>query len=857
MFRCLLVCFLTLIPANLRAQAPTPAPEAPLRTAGDRPIDIQNIRLDLKVDLPKKSVDAVATIDFVPLRPLASVDLDAVEFEVKSVSLIVGKEDKKSLRFRHDGEKLTIDLPADAVAEGKSAQFVIAYRVRDPKAGLHFFGPTPNEPNVPLTVWSQGEAITNRYWIPCLDHPGEKQTSELVVTAPKGFEVLSNGKLIERLENPDDTVTFHWKQTKPHVSYLITLVVGKFDVVTEEWKGIPVTYYVPPGRKQDVARTFGRTREMLDFFSMRFGIQYPWEKYAQVCVEQFTSGGMENTSATTLVESAIIDERSALDRDSDRLIAHELGHQWWGDLVTCRDWAHLWLNEGFATFCEIIWAEHHQGADEAQYALLGKARGAITGGRTRPIVDRRYAGPRLMFDSRAYPKGGWVLQMLRAKVGEKVFWKAIRRWGTEYAHKSAETADFRRTMEQVTGMSLERFFYDWTERPGNPDLGVKIEYDAKDKFVKLTVNQKQAGEAFHFTLPIHIHVEGVSQPIVFNPEVTDKDRTLYVPVPDRPTMVLIDPELTVLAEFKIEKGRDLWKEQLLNGPTVASRVRAAEHFGNSKTPADRELLAKALKEEKFWGVASDIANALGKSGGDVCRDALIAGIMHKDPKVRRACVIQLGKYVRDEKVAKALKDLLQKGDPSVAVESSAIRSFAQLQQPDTVAVLLPWLAKESPNETLRSAALFALGSAQDLSALDTLIAWTKKGKPLESRTAALGALGNLASTANPSEAERKQIVDAIAACLDGEGSRVRRAAVSAIRDLGKEASPNLTVLQAIADHDPDDRIADLAKRSVEAIRNNAPAPVEVKRLRDELDRLRKANEELQERLDKFIQTEKK
>src|SRR5438093_8464289 len=389
----LLLCALCVSVVNLPAQAPI---TEPLRTAVDRPIDIQHIRLDLKVDLPKKTVDARASIRLRSLRRIASITLDAVDFEVKRVTITAnGKEEAAT--FSHDRGKLIVDLDPAWLAE-RTALLRIDYRVREPKDGLFFFGPTPEEPDVPLTVWSQVEPITNRYWFPCVDHPNQRQTTELVVTVADGFEALSNGKLIEKRNNADKTVTFHWRQDKPHVSYLVTLVVGRFDVVREEWQDLPVLYYVPKGHKDDIARTFGRTRDMLAFFSKRFGVDYPWEKYAQVVVEQFTAGGMENTSATTLTEFALHDQRSMLDSSPDGLIAHELAHQWWGDMVTCRDWAHIWLNEGFASYAEALWDEHSKGPDEYAYNVWQKADRAISGGKQRPVVDHRYPNPSSVFD---------------------------------------------------------------------------------------------------------------------------------------------------------------------------------------------------------------------------------------------------------------------------------------------------------------------------------------------------------------------------------------------------------------------------------------------------------------------------
>jgi aminopeptidase N len=844
------------------------APAEPLRTTADRPIDIQHIRLDLRVDLPKKTVEGRATLQVRSLRPIAAISLDAVGFEVSKVTLATGDK-AEPLRFSHGGRKLAIDLepawPAD-----RSGVLRIDYRVREPRAGLHFFGPSPGEPDVPLTVWSQGEPDTNRYWFPCRDQLNQRQTTELVVTVADGLEVVSNGKLVERQSHPDKTVTFHWRQDKPHPAYLVTLVVGPFDIVREEWNQLPVLYYVPRGHKDDVARSFGHTREMLTFFSQRFGIDYPWDKYAQVVVEQFSAGGMENTSATTLTDRALHDQRSSLDSSSDGLVAHELAHQWWGDLVTCRDWAHIWLNEGFASYAEVLWAEHAKGPDEAAYQLVQKARAAIAGGKERPIVDRHYASPWLMFDARAYPKGAWVLHMLRRRLGEEAFWKCIQRYGTEHRLQSADTTDFRKTLERVTGRSLERFFYDWTERPGHPVLEITTDYLADSKQVRIAVKQTQTGEAFHFPLKIAFNrnltppptASKVDPPLpTLRPreverEITEKEQTFYFDM-DRPELVEIDPDQAVLAEIKETKSRELWLKQLTQSPGVAARIRAAEHFGQSKAPADREALAAALASEKFGGVQGEIVAALGESGGDSSRDVLIQGLQHARPKVRRACVEQLGKFPRDGKVAAALKALLHKGDPSYFVEAAALGAYGKLQQPDTVAVLSPWLDKSSHNEVLRSAALDGLGHAQDLSALDMLTVWTKRGKPRACRAAALAGLARLAQTANPSDEQRQRIVAAVAACLDAEGPIVRRGAVAALRDLGRSAAPTLATLEAIARHDPDEHLRELARKAVEQIHSNTPTPVELTRLREELERLQRANEALRDRVDKFEQRERR
>ncbi|HEV3258240.1 MAG TPA: M1 family aminopeptidase [Gemmataceae bacterium] len=844
----------------VRAQAPA---AGPLRTAGDRPIDIQHIRLDLRVDLPKKTVAARATLRLRSLRPIAAISLDAVGFEVSRVLLGTNDKDGSPVPFAHDDRKLVIDLDPSWPAD-HAATLRIDYRVREPKAGLYFFGPTKAEPDVPLTVWSQGEATTNRYWFPCLDQPNQRQTTELVVTAADGFEVVSNGRLVARRTDPvHKTVTFHWLQDKPHAAYLVTLVVGQFDVVREEWRHVPVLYYVPRGHKDDVARTFGRTRAMLGFFSRRFGIDYPWDKYAQVVVEQFTAGGMENTSATSLTDRALHDARSMLDSSPDRLIAHEMAHQWWGDLLTCRDWAHIWLNEGFASYGEVLWVEHHEGADEGAYDLWQKSREATAGDKNGPVVDRHYSSAFAVFDARAYPKGAWVLHMLRRRLGDDVFWKCLRRYGTEHRLQSVDTDDFRKTLEQQTGRSLERFFYDWTERPGHPVLEVATEYLPETHQARVAVKQTQTGEAFQFPLKIAFTCAGAKagqaagKPLVVEEPVNDKSQVFFVPLPGRPAAVELDPDQAVLAEINEQKGRELWLSQLSGASGVAARIRAAQHFGQSKAPADREALAAALMGEKFWGVQAQVAAALGESGGDAARDALVRGLKHAHPKVRRACAEQLGRFRHDATAAAALKSILHQGDASYFVEAAALGAYAQIQPADAVAVLVPWLDKPSYYEVLRSAVLAGLGKSQDPAALDTLLAWSKRGKCRTCRVAALLALAELAQTGKLTDAQQKQLVTAVADSLEGETPTIRRSAVMALSGMGRLAAPARGALETISRHDPLDGMRELARRAVDQVRSNTPVPSELSRLREELDQLKRSNEQLRERLDKFDKVQRK
>jgi aminopeptidase N len=839
------------------APAQTP-PTEPLRTAGDRPIDIQHIRLDLRVDLPDKTVEGVATLRFRSLRDVRHVSLDAAGFTVQKVTLARGDGEPAPARFSHDGQKLVVDLDP-AWPAGQAGTLRVTYRLHEPKQGLHFFGPGKGDPDAPLTVWSQGEPVSNHYWFPCLDQPDQRQTTELVVTTARDFDVISNGKLVERKDGPDgQSATFHWRQDKPHPAYLVTLVVGRFDVVREEWDKVPVVYYVPRGEKDKVARTFGHTREMIDYFSRRFGVRYPWDKYAQIVAYQF-GGGMENTSATTLGDT-LQDERSVLDGDSDWIIAHELAHQWWGDLLTCRDWAHIWLNEGFASYAECLWDEHAHGRDAYDYNLFHKAAGAIAGGKDRPIVDRRYRNPDSMFDNRAYPKGAWVLHMLRRRVGDDAFWRSVARYANAHRLQSVETSDFRRAVERESGRDLDRFFYDWTERPGSPVLDVHSEYLPEARQAHVVVKQTQAGEPFQFPLTLAFAVPGADKPVVVEQDMTGREMTFVVPLPGRPTRIDVDADYTLLGEVNETKARDLWQAQLLEGPNVAARVRAARHFARSKDDADRQLLARALAGEKSWGVRVELAGAVGDAGGDAARDALLQGLRDVEARVRRACLGRLEKFKDDAKVVAAVAGVLRNGDPSYAVEGAALDLYARQGHKDAVATIRPWLSKPSRHDTLRGAALRALGHTGDAAALETLVEWARPGHPVQARAGALQGLAHVAQKAKPDDGQRRQITRAFTEALGSDSTLVRFTALSAVREMGAAAADLLPALDKLSQDPSSERMRDFVRQTAEQVRSKQTAGAtssDLAKLREEVMRLRQEQEALRERLEKYEKSAKR
>lgn len=815
----------------------------------DRPAEMQHIRLDLDVDLPKKRVQSVATLKMKASAPTSTITLDAVDLDVKSVRTAVGAAAPVDTRFANTGKTLEVFFAAP-IPSGQEASIIVEYVVQDPKQGLHFFAPTDETPDAPYQVWSQGESEENRYWFPCFDHPSDMQTTEIAVTVDSKYRALSNGKLVESKPAGEGRMTYHWVQSEPHVSYLVTLVVGDFHVKTDTWRGKPVEYWVPPDRVADIDRSFGNTTKMLDFFSEKIGVEYPWAKYAQVCCHQY-GGGMENTSATTLGENTLHDERGHLDGDSEGLVSHELAHQWFGDLLTCRDWAHLWLNEGFASYFEALWDEKLNGADDYAYNMFEKSGGAISGGKTLPIVHRGYTDPDQQFDGRAYPKGAWVLHMLRCRLGEETFWKVINRYVSEHKHQTVETDDFRRTIERVSGKNFERFFFDWTERPGCPVLSVATNWDESERSAEVTIKQTQEGDAFVFPLTIEFRCDGDAKPTVLTRNIDSKQTTVVVALAGRPTMVRIDPGNTVLKEITEEKGRELWVAQLAGDPDPIGRIRALRALAKNKTDANRRELSKALAGDKFWAVRVEAAKSLQDMGGDIARDGLLAGLKDDKPQVRRECVEGLGKFEGDELARTAAEKLVLEGDPSYRVESAAIDSYAKLVPDGAKARLLTSLERSSPREVLRSAALRALGAQDDPSVLALLSEWCGKGKPNECRQAAFGALADAAVRQNVDGAALDGVIKTLVGGLDSSARRVRGSAISALGALGRRASSALPELRRIAASDAGERTIRAANTAIESITKDTPGTQQLADLGKKVQELAKENEGLKDRLSKL------
>ena len=432
----------------------------------ERTYHVHHYKLNLTFDEKNKTCKGEVAITLSPLRSeLDTLRLDAAEMNIQKVTLR-----GKPLEYRTEAETLVIVLD-HRYAYGESLSVSVAYDVSSPKRGLYFVKPDSGYPNKHWQVWSQGEADDNHFWFPCYDYPNDFSTSEMYATVNEKFTAIGNGKLMDVKDNPKQHAkTFHWLESKPHVSYLISIIAGEYIDVTQKSGALTIHNYVYKNQKGLAMNSFSKTPRMMDFYSKKIGYPYPWEKFAQTVVQDFIYGGEENVSAVTLTDVTMHDARAHLDNSSDGLVAHELAHQWWGDLVTCRDWSQAWLNEGFATFFENQFLEFDKGKDESQKEMHDTQNSlSITdvGDHRRATVSNYYFRPIELFDGHIYGKGACVLAMLKDYLGEELFWKSINHYVHKHAFDNVETNDFKIAIEEVTGQNLEWFFVRPKLRVGN------------------------------------------------------------------------------------------------------------------------------------------------------------------------------------------------------------------------------------------------------------------------------------------------------------------------------------------------------------------------------------------------------
>jgi aminopeptidase N len=701
-------------PATVNQEEEAPrwvAKKGPYNPEETRYFHLIHTALDVRPDWGKQYLYGKATLTLSPyFYPQTEVVLDAKGFQINRVGLLAAK-DTLPLTFNYNEEKLSVNLPK-TYTRRDTFQLFIDYVARPNELatkgsqaitsdkGLYFINPLGEEPQKPVQLWTQGETQANSCWFPTFDAPNVKTRQELAITVDTAFTTLSNGKLVTQRFHPDGTRTDYWKQEKPHTPYLFMLAVGKFVIVEDEpWNDVPITYYMEPEFAPYAKAIFGRTREMIDFFSKKLDFPYPWEKYAQVIVRDFVSGAMENTSASVFMEQLNVDDRYLLDRNWDQIIGHELFHQWFGNIVTCESWANLPLNEAFANYSEYLWAEHYEGVDAASMIWEEELDTYLleADSKQEPLIRYYYSDREDMFDSHSYSKGGLVLHLLRNHVGDDAFFESLSLFLKKHAYQAAEIHHLRLAFEEVTGQDMHWFFDQWFMAPGHPKIYVSQSYQNDTLNVRVRQQQDTRYTGI-FRIPVEIDVWVGGEKQTHHVVLEEAEASfIFNTGGQEPNLVHFDPRSTIPCDIDYVKPTEAFIFQFYNAEGLLAKKQALLE------------LANGLQEANIRNVFTD-------------------ALSHPHWKIREIALEAFAEYEGTGKAALAdrFKQMALK-DPKSLVRAMALQVLASF--PIGYLDVFEKAMKDS-SYTVASAAIYAYANQQGLDLVDKL----KEFEPLDDLT---------------------------------------------------------------------------------------------------------------------------
>jgi aminopeptidase N len=676
----------------------------PVQVERSRSFDFIHYRVSLTFDLDAKVFKGENAITLTPLSD--HVDhcvLDAEEIVITDAVDETGQE----LHYVQ-GDTTVVITFSRALSYGDTLTFTVAFRGDDPQEGFFFDDATDDHPQMVSTDSWPDEA---HHWIPLYDYPNDKVTHELIVTAPAGNRVLSNGRLVGVVEDAGaGTTTWHWSQEQPHATYLFMLAIGPFTVIEDSLGSLPVNYWVYPDDAEDARWIFAKTPRMIAFYADLFDYPYPWAKYAQVTTPH-VGGGAEATSATILGDGVIHDRRAEQDFSWERVIAHEIAHQWWGDLITLREWSHTWLNESFGTYSDYLWTRYESGEDEGAWALLGKKNAYLREAHTRymrPIVFNRYERPGDNFDSHTYPKGACILHQLRFILGEESFFRVLGAFLDEHAFEPVDTYDFMKTVKEVTGQNMDWFFEQYFFSPGHPVLEISSYWDASDGQIRLRVAQVQDrdhGVPIYRT-PVQIGIVTASGKTVETVWLEHEEDVFVFESREEPLLVRFDEGNWLLKEWTYDKS----VEELLyqaRHDDVIGREWAVRELGRSGTDAHvGPELAGIGGEDPFWAVRLAAIETIATVDEWASIEAFQTAATDANSQVRRAAIRILG-GLNDPAMVPFFRSRFE-ADDSYQVQAEALRAIGRTGDRSQLGFLRQASEMPSHSDVIRRAANWAI-----------------------------------------------------------------------------------------------------------------------------------------------------
>lgn len=691
--------------------------------------DILHTSLDVSFDIPEQQLFGKAVIRVKPyFYPVDSLILDAKAFDIHQVSIISPRKagETKDLKYNYTDNTLRIALDT-LYNRNQEYEILIRYTANPSKVkqtgsaaitdarGLYFIDPKNSNPDKPTQIWTQGETESSSCWFPTIDKPNEKMTHTINITVEDKYKTLSNGLMTASKKNKDGTRTDTWDMDQPNAPYLVMMAIGEFSVVHDEYKSISVDYYVEPEFEQYARNIFGNTPEMIRFFSEKTGVEYPWKKYSQVVVRDYVSGAMENTSATLFGEFVQQTPSEMIDQNYEDVIAHELFHHWFGDLVTCESWANLPLNESFATYGEYLWNEYKFGRDAADLHLQEGLSQYIEESYQKKVdlIRFDYENREDMFDRHSYQKGGCVLHMLRKYVGDDAFFESLKTYLTDNAYQPAEIHHLRLAFEKVTGEDLNWFFNQWFLAKGHPIVNVKWNWTEEDSLLNLSLEQTQNTDISPvYRLPLDIAYMVDGEVVNTRIDMTSGSQDFRIRCSAKPEFVLVDSEHQLVGQVNQQLNVDEARELYLHGKLYRDRFSAIDILlENASAPGVSEILKLTLKDT-FWKIRSYVLTV----GKDVIMNnaadfkSILMKLASTDPhpKVRASAIALLGYAADDQEVFNLFQKAVK--DSSGQVVSSAMAAMYESNPEQTLKLIEP-MESSANGELLSSiAAIYSASS---------------------------------------------------------------------------------------------------------------------------------------------------
>jgi len=680
----------------------------PIQVERSRDYDAKHYRIQLTFDFGKKKFWGENRITLSPLQDnFTKCFLDAEELVVTEVL----NNRNIPLRFEQDDKQVIVHL-SRAYSYGEKVVFTVKYYAIDPQYGLFFVDESPTNPQM---VGSGSWPNRARHWFPCYDSPNDKVTHEAIVTVKNKYKVLSNGRLVSVKKNKKDgTVTYHWSQDLPNATYLSMMSVGPFAVIQDSLGSLPINYWVYPKDTVEAKWNFRKTPYMIDFFNKLYGYEYPWAKYDQV-VDPRQGGGAEATSATILGEGVIYDRRAEQDFSWDRIIAHEIAHQWWGDLITLRTWSHTWMNESFGTYSDYLFTRSDKGENEGAVDLMGKKNQYLREAHNRymrPIVFDRYEKIGDNFDSHTYPKGACVLHMLRFILGDEPFFRTLQYFLHKHEFQPVDTHDFMIAVKEVTGKNMDWFFDQFIFKPGHMVFDVSYTWNESAKSIQMKAKQSQDTSLGIpiYKIPVIIGITTSSGKKSHKVWIKQQEETFEFSANEKPLMVRFDEGNYLLKEWTFNKDMDELLYQLKNDDVIGKMWAASElvKFENNSRVADE--LEERIKNDPFWAVRRSALEAISKVSANVNIELMKKMCNDENSKVRTSAIKILGD-TKDSKLISFFKEQFKKDDSYVA-QAEALRSIGKCGNKSQNSYLKNAAKMKSPRNVIKRAADWAIAEIE-------------------------------------------------------------------------------------------------------------------------------------------------